>query len=1023
MRRLMLLASMLIVGLSLNVRLLNAAPTDLDPTFGQGGVATITPPLNGTGGPVRIITQSDGKIFAISQAGWMYRVQGDGAPDTTFGSMQHGVAALALPPDTTLFGVTIVDAFLDNNGAYVIVFQGICGNVSCLAILRYTRFGILDTLFGSSGAIYYQNSIASGAMMQPDGKIVVAIRTQDPLQSFRHVAYLIRFNVDGSIDNSFGSSGLVEFASDPTTSVTTFVVAIQPDGKIVSAGDFNTGGLQNILRIRRYNSSGSVDNLFGVNQSGAIDIPVSSSEAFTGPYVRAILIDSTEGLTIAGRVNDRLDGNSRVLLVQLTPLGTPVSTYGTSGVILGSSFQPAPFDFAIDTNNKVVLTTFIQTSNNAGDIVSIRYLHSGQVDTEFAAGGVVRTSIGIEGHGSHAAISIQPDTKIVVGAEGTAFTLVRYVGSSAAGPTGARLDFTQLPSSTATAGQPFAQQPKVTVRDASGNPVTSYSGTVTLAKAPSSTGPGNLTCTGGPGPNQQTVVNGVASFAGCAFDQPGTYLLRATSGTLAAADSTAVTVTGTAPLTKVAAVEPLPLGQAQTWTITATNPGSTPTSSVTVTDVLPSQYRNLQVRSSGWSCNSSSQTTNNQTTSRVTCTWRTPLAPGASTAPITIQAVAATCGTAPIPNTASVSFAYAGMSAPTTATASAMTTITCSGTPTPNPSASPPPSQRRYAAGGDSIPFGADLSESVRTGQNYPSQLLNNHLATLNFSSTAFLNTAQSGASSTNYVSGGGSFTRQLDPTVAHRPDLITMTLGVDNKVLPSLVEQCLPLLQAFDIAATVACENTILNDEAAWNTLITDLQVIFSRYLQLMQENRQLLVAVTNYYNPLPRRLTDDTIRALCDQLQAGFSGRCREQLNELSPAFIGANAVIERLNRTIEGMVRRFTPFAGGRFVFVDLYRSFIGHCTSINATIAVTPAGGNASGNLGCSESWIEPAFPIQGSKQIPITVAGQQVVTFTVALMGQAGVHPNAAGHRCIAALIWEATKARLGSSEPAKQPCA
>jgi hypothetical protein len=99
-----------------------------------------------------------------------------------------------------------------------------------------------------------------------------------------------------------------------------------------------------------------------------------------------------------------------------------------------------------------------------------------------------------------------------------------------------RLVFTTQPAG-ATAGSPFATQPVVTAKDALGNTVPTYTGTVALA-IKSGTGASGATlinCAG-------TRSGGVTSFSGCEIDKAGTgYVLHASDGALAG-DSAAFNV-------------------------------------------------------------------------------------------------------------------------------------------------------------------------------------------------------------------------------------------------------------------------------------------------------------------------------------------------------------------------------------------------------------------------------------------------------------------------------------------------
>ena len=108
------------------------------------------------------------------------------------------------------------------------------------------------------------------------------------------------------------------------------------------------------------------------------------------------------------------------------------------------------------------------------------------------------------------------------------------------------LVFTQQPSGGA-ASSPFGTQPQVTVKDAGGNIVTNYSGTVSIAIT---SGTGTTGATLSATTNPLTVVSGVATFNGVSINWAGTgYTLTATSGNLTATSNpftvTAITRTWT----------------------------------------------------------------------------------------------------------------------------------------------------------------------------------------------------------------------------------------------------------------------------------------------------------------------------------------------------------------------------------------------------------------------------------------------------------------------------------------------
>jgi uncharacterized delta-60 repeat protein len=117
----------------------------------------------------------------------------------------------------------------------------VAGNSAGLEMMTVTRLlpsGSLDTTFGSGGTTMIDfgtlADITAGAVLQPDGKIVIAGYTQ----AAEDIA-VGRLNPDGSLDATFGSGGktTIDFGA------ATFgnAVALQPNGRIVVAGQ-RTGG-------------------------------------------------------------------------------------------------------------------------------------------------------------------------------------------------------------------------------------------------------------------------------------------------------------------------------------------------------------------------------------------------------------------------------------------------------------------------------------------------------------------------------------------------------------------------------------------------------------------------------------------------------------------------------------------------------------------------------------------------------------------------------------------------------------
>src|SRR5262249_12731734 len=126
---------------------------------------------------------------------------------------------------------------LRKDGRIVAVGASFGGSAGGVALASYHPDGSLDPTFNSSGKLvtdFGGDTQAFAAALQKDGRIVVAGRRQ--AQGGLDFA-VARFRSDGSVDSGFGADGLAttDFGGDDAVTA----VLIQPDGKIVAAGESN----------------------------------------------------------------------------------------------------------------------------------------------------------------------------------------------------------------------------------------------------------------------------------------------------------------------------------------------------------------------------------------------------------------------------------------------------------------------------------------------------------------------------------------------------------------------------------------------------------------------------------------------------------------------------------------------------------------------------------------------------------------------------------------------------------------
>jgi uncharacterized delta-60 repeat protein len=231
-----------------------------------------------------VAIQPDGKVLVAGSincvdkytAGYctlLARFNSDGSFDTAFDT-----AFFAQGSDNSTQGAA--GLVLQDDGKILVAGTRDSGGGDSFAVARYTADGSRDTGFGTDGVATVfistevgSNDSATSIALQPDGRIIVAGGTHTPSAN-THFG-VARFLSDGRIDTSFGASGvLTTNISGGAESDHASSVAVQPDGKILVAGDmsyvrsdpFPYPGFYMAANIDfavvRYNADGSLDTTF-----------------------------------------------------------------------------------------------------------------------------------------------------------------------------------------------------------------------------------------------------------------------------------------------------------------------------------------------------------------------------------------------------------------------------------------------------------------------------------------------------------------------------------------------------------------------------------------------------------------------------------------------------------------------------------------------------------------------------------------------------------------------------------------
>ncbi len=404
----------------------------LDTTFGQNGIVTIA----GESFAHSVAIQSDGKIVAAGNSfnstnGTNYygdftvvRYNSDGVLDNTFGTKGIVITSVGTAND---YANSIA---IQSDGKIIAAGSSYNGSDNDFAVVRYNSNGSLDNTFGTNGIVITSvgdsSDYATSIAIQSDGKIIAAGRSYNGSD---YDFALVRYNSNGSLDNTFGTNGIVTTSVGASSDYANSI-AIQSDGKIVAAGNsFN--GSDDDFAVVRYNSNGAFDNTFGTN--GIVITSVGDSS----DYANSIAIQSDGKIIAAGYSYN--DSDYDFALARYNSNGSLDNTFGTNGVVttdVGAAEYYAN-SIAIQSDGKIIAAGNSFNGSNF-DIALVRYNSNGSLDNTFGTNGVVTTDVGTEGDYA-TSIAIQSDEKIIVAggsiymARFSFLRIVRYLNNASTG--------------------------------------------------------------------------------------------------------------------------------------------------------------------------------------------------------------------------------------------------------------------------------------------------------------------------------------------------------------------------------------------------------------------------------------------------------------------------------------------------------------------------------------------------------------------------------------------------------------
>jgi uncharacterized delta-60 repeat protein len=290
----------------------------LDPTFNGGGVLRLNLPVP-SNHLTSVAIQGDGKIVAAGDV--LVRLNPDGSPDSSFSGdgivdLPGGASDLAIGPDGKIVASADLTKLLRFNPD---------GSPD-------TTFGAGGVVDLQTAAGYFQ---VHDVDVRPDGKVLLSgvdVLYQD-VGNYRANDGVLQLNENGTRDLAFGRNGLAQLTEGLLTNATAEAAVLQPDGKLVVVGGVTPEhGDLSTWALYRFNRDGTVDRSFGTSGFGYQ--PGAFPPAFEESVALDVALQSNGKIVVTGEgtLTPPFQPPRGIAVTRYHPDGTPDTSFSGDGV-------------------------------------------------------------------------------------------------------------------------------------------------------------------------------------------------------------------------------------------------------------------------------------------------------------------------------------------------------------------------------------------------------------------------------------------------------------------------------------------------------------------------------------------------------------------------------------------------------------------------------------------------------------------------------------------------------------------
>lgn len=285
---------------------------NVDTLFGTDGTGVAD---TGLLYPYRMVKQTDGKVLISSIEGYIKRYTADGVLDTSFAN----VGTLDFSAATNPVVSFVDNLYTTSDGKIYVVFDYWLNDKLNVGLYRLNNDGSIDTAFGVDGIASVRfDYFSSDEYEWPNSIFIDATNKITVGCSMNYngtwIAGLARFNSDGTPETSFGTNGHLTYPDQTGTYYFPYSITGTINNKLIV-----NGRLDNNQLISRLNADGTMDNTFGT--TGTVTVPESNGCMAIQPDGKILYSfgDSIKRLNSDG-TTDTSFGNSGILNTQIYSL-------------------------------------------------------------------------------------------------------------------------------------------------------------------------------------------------------------------------------------------------------------------------------------------------------------------------------------------------------------------------------------------------------------------------------------------------------------------------------------------------------------------------------------------------------------------------------------------------------------------------------------------------------------------------------------------------------------------------------